>query len=139
MAKSNPKTISKFMPMSQGLIKRLLIHRGDHVVQGQTIAELSQPGLDDELHSAQARVAQAQADLSTLTAGGRSADLAQIDGDVAVLRKQRDEAEANVDSLDRLVKKQAATPYDLKQAQNAVADLDARISRHRKAPPAPGR
>lgn len=110
-----------------GLIERLLIHRGDTVAKGQVIAELSQPGLDDELQSAEARAAQARADLSTLTSGGRSADLAQIDGDVAVLRQQRTEAASTVASLERLVKEQAATPYELKQAQDAVADLDARI------------
>jgi len=111
-----------------GLIERLPIHQGDSVTKGQVIAEISQPGLNDELESAEARAIQARADLGTLTGGGRSADLAEIDGNLAVLRKQREEAAAAVDSLERLVSKQAATTYELKQAQNAVADLDARIA-----------
>lgn len=119
----------------QGIIRRLPIHRGGMVKQGQVIAEVSQPGLEEELQSAEARAAQARADLSTLMAGGRSADLAEIDGNLAVLRQQRAEAEATVESLDRLVKKQAATAYELKQAQNGVADLDARIQATEKRRP----
>ena len=119
----------------QGLVQHLGIRQGDTVTKGQAIAELSQTGLEQELQSSEARAAQARADLSTLTAGGRSADLAEIDGNIAVLRKQREEAAASVDSLDRLVKKQAATAFELKQAQNAVADLDVRIQALEKRRP----
>jgi HlyD family secretion protein len=125
--KVEPLNYTEVRAVVQGLVQRLLIHQGDTVAKGQVIAEISQPGLDEELQSAEARAAQARADLTTLTAGGRSADLAEIDGNLTVLRKQREEAAASVDSLERLVKKQAATAYELKQAQNAVADLDARI------------
>ena len=89
MAKWNRRITSKFTPWTcQGIIRRLTIHQGDTVTQGQVIAEISQPGVEEELQSAEARKAQAQADLSTLTAGGRSADLAEIDGNLAVLRQQ---------------------------------------------------
>ena len=111
----------------QGLVERLSIHQGDTVSKGQVIAEISQPGLEQELQTAEARAAGARADLSTLSAGGRSADLADIDGNIAVLRNQRTQAVATADSLDRLVKKQAATSFDLKQARDAVSDLDSRI------------
>ena len=133
--KVEPEDYTEVHADVQGLIRRLTIHQGDTVSQGQVIAELTQPGVDEELQSAEARDAEARAELSTLTAGGRSADLAEIDGNLAVLRRQRDEAEANVESLDRLVKKQAATAYELKQAQNAVADLDTRIQAIEKRRP----
>lgn len=116
----------------QGLIKRLPIHQGDTVNAGQVIAELSQPGLEDELQAAEARLAQARAELSTLTSGGRSADLAEIDGNLALLRKQREEAAANLRTLEALVAKQAATGYELKQAQDAVANLDTQIQAQEK-------
>jgi HlyD family secretion protein len=133
--KVEPEEYTEVRAEVQGLVQRLPIHQGDTVAKGQVIAELSQPGLEQELQSAEARAAQARADLSILTAGGRSADLAEIDGNIAVLRKQREEAAANVDSLDRLVKKQAATAFELKQAQNTVADLDARIQALEKRRP----
>jgi HlyD family secretion protein len=125
--KVEPEDYTEVRASVPGLVQRLPVHQGDMVKQGQVFAEISQPGLEQELQSAEARAEVARAELSTLTAGGRSADLAEIDGNLALLRKQREEAAATVDSLDRLVKKQAATAFDLKQAQNAVADMDTRI------------
>ena len=45
-----------------------------------------------------------------------------------MFRKQREDAQATVDSLQRLVNKQAATTFELKQARDAVAEIDARIA-----------
>lgn len=112
---------------AQGLIQRLPVHQGEMVSQGQLLAELSQPGLEQELQAAEARAAQARADLSTLSSGGRVADLAEIDGNLAILRKQREQAAATVDQLNRLVNKQAATGFELKVAKDTVNELDARI------------
>lgn len=133
--KVEPREYTEVHAAVQGLVQELPVHQGDVVTQGQVFARLSQPGLEDELQSAEARAAQARAELSTLTAGGRSADLAEIDGNIAILRKQREEAEATLASLDRLVKKQAATAFELKQAQDAVADLDVRIQALEKRRP----
>jgi HlyD family secretion protein len=134
--KVEPEEYAEVRAAIPGLVARLPVHLGDRVSQGQVFAELSQPGLTDELQSAEARVAQARADLSTLTAGGRSSDLAEIDGNVALLRKQREAAESTVESLGRLVKKQAATAFELKQAQDTVNDLDTRILGLEKRRPA---
>jgi HlyD family secretion protein len=134
--KVEPQDYSEVRASIQGLIARLPVHQGDSVSQGQVFAEVSQPGLREELESAEAREVQARAELSTLTAGGRSADLAEIEGNLAVFRKQREDAQATVDSLDRLVKKQAATAFELKQARDAVAEIDARIAALEKRRPA---
>jgi HlyD family secretion protein len=133
--KVEPEEYTEVRADVQGLIQRLFIRQGDMVTKGQTIAELSQPGLEDELHSAEARVAQARAELSTLAAGGRTAELAEIDGNIAVLRKRREDAAANVEALDRLVKKQAATAFELREAQNAVSEFDAQIQAFEKRRP----
>ncbi len=133
--KVEPEDYTEVRAAVPGLVQRVPVHQGEMVAQGQVFAEISQPGLEQELQSAEARAAEARADLSTLTAGGRSADLAEIDGNLALLLKQREEAAATVDSLDRLVKKQAATAFELKQAQNAVADLDTRIQSLEKRRP----
>ncbi len=133
--KVEPEEYTEVRAEIAGLIERLPVHQGDVVTRGQVFAEVSQPGIGEELQSAEARASAARAELGTLTAGGRSADLAEIDGNIAVLRKQREAAAASVDSLDRLVKKQAATAFELKAAQNAVAELDARIAALEKRRP----
>ena len=53
-----------------GLVKKVLVHTGDSVSKDQVLAQLSEPGLEQELEAATAREAQARADLQTL-AGGR--------------------------------------------------------------------
>jgi multidrug efflux pump subunit AcrA (membrane-fusion protein) len=105
----------------------VLVHAGDNVRKGQVIAELAEPGLQQELDAAAARQAQASAELGTLQAGGRSADTAEIDATVSRLRTDRDAAQRNLDSLERLVSKQAATPFELEQARQAVKSLDVQI------------
>jgi HlyD family secretion protein len=134
--KVEPQDYQEVRASVQGLIARLPVHQGDTIAQGQVFAEISQPGQQDELQSAEARAAQARAELSTLSAGGRSADIAEIEGNLAVLRKQREAAQATVDSLQRLVNKQAATTFELKQARDAVAEIDARIAANEKRRPA---
>ena len=133
--KVEPEDYTEVRASIQGIIDRLPVHQGDVVTKGQVFAEIVQPGAAEELQSAEARLSQARADLSTLTAGGRTADLSEIDENLAVLRKQREFAAATVDSLDRLFKKQAATAFELKQAQNTVADFDARIQALEKRRP----
>jgi HlyD family secretion protein len=134
--KVEPQNYEEVHASVQGLIARLPVHQGDTVAQGQVFAEISQPGQQDELQSAEAHVAQARAELSTLNAGGRSADIAEIEGNLAVLHRQRDDAQSTVDSLQRLVNKQAATTFELKQARDAVSEIDARIAALEKRRPA---
>ena len=112
---------------SAGLIRRMLVQNGEAVTKDQVLAELSTPGLQDEIDAATAREAQARADLSTLQAGGSSAQIAELDGNLSRLRADRDAAQKNLDSLDRLVQKQAATPYEATQARQALQSLDVQI------------
>jgi HlyD family secretion protein len=88
---------------------------------------LNAPGLQDEIDAATAREAQARADLSTLQAGGSTAEIAELEGNLHRLHSDRDAAQKNLESLDRLAQKQAATPYEASQARQAVASLDVQI------------
>lgn len=133
--KVEPEEYTEVRVEAQGLVRRLAVHQGDTVAKGQVFAELGQPGLEQERQSAEARVAEARADLSTFAGGGRSSDLAEIDGNLAVLRKQREEAATTVSALERLVKKQAATTFELREAQDAVSILDTRIQALEKRRP----
>jgi HlyD family secretion protein len=113
---------------TSGLLQRLLVHQGDSVRAGQLLAELSQPGVAEELATAEARAAQSRAELGTLRAGGRSAELAELDGSTARLKSQKDAAQRNLASLERLVQANAATKYEADQARQVVADLDAQLN-----------
>lgn len=120
---------------SPGLVKRVLVHNGDTVRKDQILAELSEPGLQQELDAAVAREAQARADLQTLQAGGRASDTAEIEGSINRLKVERDAAQHNLDALQRLVAKQAATPYEVEQAKQSIHNYDVQIEslRQRRA------
>lgn len=110
-----------------GLVKRVAVHAGETVAKDAVLAELGTPGVEEEIEAASAREAQARAELSTLEAGGPSADEAEIAGSLQRLRSDREAAQKNLESLDRLTKKQAATPFEAEQARQAVRSLDVQI------------
>jgi HlyD family secretion protein len=112
---------------SPGIVRRVLVHAGDTVRKGQVLAELSEPGLQQELDAAAAREAQARAELGTLQGGGRSSDTSEIDATISRLKTDRDAAQRNLDSLERLVTRQAATPFEVEQAKQTVKSLDVQL------------
>ncbi|MEP6714659.1 MAG: efflux RND transporter periplasmic adaptor subunit [Terriglobia bacterium] len=112
---------------ASGLLSRMLVHQGETVRAGQALAELSQPGLAQDLQAAEARRAQAEAELSTLRGGGRGSDVAEIEGNVTRLRAQRDAAQRNLEALERLQAANAATRFEVDQARQAVADMDVQM------------
>jgi HlyD family secretion protein len=112
---------------TSGLVKRLFVHQGDTVRAGLMIAQLSQPGQVEDLQASEARVEEARAALETLKAGGRTEDRAEMQGNLNRLMGQRDAAQRNLESLERLLVSKAATAYEVQQAQQAVTDLDVQI------------
>jgi HlyD family secretion protein len=112
---------------AQGLVRRVPVHLGDTVRAGQVLAELSQPGTEEDLQASEARVAQARAALETLRAGGRGSEKAALDGDLNHLKEQRAAAQHNLESLQRLQKANAATIFEVEQARETVKDFDVQI------------
>ena len=112
---------------TSGLVKRLFVHQGDTVRAGLMIAQLSQPGQVEDLQASEARVEEARAALETLKAGGRTEDRAEMQGNLNRLMGQRDAAQRNLESLERLLASKAATAYEVQQAQQAVTDLVVQI------------
>ena len=119
----------------RGLVKRVLVHAGDVVAKGQVLAEISQPGLQEDIDAAVARETQARAELQTLQSGGRSAATSELDAGVDRLKSDRAAAQKNLESLQRLLAKQAATQFEVDQAKQAVQSLEVQIqglqTRHR--------
>ena len=113
---------------AQGLITQLLVKEGDSVTKGQVLVRISETGLREELEAAQAREAQANADLQTLQQGGRASELAELDGQVTRLQSERETAQATSAALKRLVQKDAVTKAEAEQAANRVHALDVEIA-----------
>ncbi len=121
---------------SEGLVEKVPVQAGQSVSQGALLAQLSQTGLAADLSAAEARVAQAQADLATLDAGGKSTELVEIENSLAKARLDKEAALRDFNALKRLQEKQAATGQDVLQAQGRMREADLEIEgldRRRKA------
>src|ERR1039457_4747116 len=96
----------------EGLVNQVPVREGQNISQGVLLAQLSEPGLNEDLRAAEAREEQARAALETLKQGGKSVELAQIESDIEHTRSDHDEALKDYNSLRRLHEKQAASTMD---------------------------
>jgi HlyD family secretion protein len=110
-----------------GIVEKVLIEAGQPVARGVALAQLDADTARTELTAAEARVMQARAELEVLQRGGRSAELAEIDSALSRARLDAEVAGKDVESLRRLVEKQAATRQDLDQAAQRLERAKAEI------------
>ncbi|MGI8991019.1 MAG: efflux RND transporter periplasmic adaptor subunit [Bryobacteraceae bacterium] len=112
---------------SPGLVVKVAVRQGQQVAKGAMIAQVGAPGLVEQLRGAQAREAQAQTELGTLDAGGRGAELAQIESQLNRAKFDRDQAQRDYGSLKRLSEKQAATPVEVEAAHAKLRQAEIEI------------
>jgi len=110
-----------------GLIEKVPVQEGQRVAEGDTLAVMTISELQAELAAAQSRVAQARADLAVIEAGGKAAELTEIDNSLARARLDRDLAQREYSSLQRLAEKQAATTADVVAARDKMRQAELRI------------
>jgi HlyD family secretion protein len=110
-----------------GLVEKVPVHEGMWVNRGDVLAVVQQTGLQADLDAAQARVAQARAELATVEAGGKAAELVEIENSLARYKLTRDDAQREYASLQRLAEKQAATTVDVVAARNKIRQAELQI------------
>ena len=108
----------------EGLVNQVPVREGQNISQGVLLAQLSEPGLNEDLRAAEAREEQARAALETLKQGGKSVELAQIESDIEHTRSDHDEALKDYNSLRRLHEKQAASTMDVEVAHAKLHDTE---------------
>jgi HlyD family secretion protein len=106
-----------------GVIRAVLVKEGQAVTAGAVLAEISDPTAQTAIEAAEARLAEARANLSGLEAGGKPAELAEIENSVALNRTELQQAQRDRDALARLVEKNAATRSDLTAAEDKIRQL----------------
>ncbi len=132
---SNLSTNAKVEPIewapvrveAPGLVVKVFVKLSDSVEPGTAIAQVSNPGLADQLKAAEARTAQAQADLDALSKGGRSAELADIENSLTKTKFERDIQQKDYSSLKRLYDKHAATMMDVEIAKDKLHSSELEI------------
>ncbi|MCL4401240.1 MAG: efflux RND transporter periplasmic adaptor subunit [Acidobacteria bacterium] len=110
-----------------GLVATVPVQEGQIVGRGAVLAKLTDTGLQAELSSAQARVEEARAGLTTIEAGGRASQLTEIENNLARARFEQQAAAREYESLRRLVEKQAATRVEMLAAQGRLKEAELQI------------
>jgi HlyD family secretion protein len=105
---------------SAGVVGALNIRDGQTVAKGQALATVTDPSLAADVEAAQAKVAEARAALSGLEAGGRPADVTDIENRLSRVKYDLQEATAEYNSLRRLQEKNAATRVEVQAARDKM-------------------
>jgi HlyD family secretion protein len=103
-----------------GVVEAFHAERGTRVKRGDPLAAIGAQDAKGDLATAEAREAQARAEVEVMDRGGRASDLAEIDAELARARIELNVAGKERASLDRLAGKQAATRLEASEAANRV-------------------
>jgi HlyD family secretion protein len=106
-------------------VKRLLVKEGDRVKKGQLLAQLDDADARSQAARALALVRGAQADVSAMEKGGNREEVLTLDAQLVKSRNQRDTAQRNLEALKRLQQQGAASPGEVKQAEDQLAGAEA--------------
>jgi HlyD family secretion protein len=112
-------------------VKKVLVKNGDSVRAGQLLVELDDATARADAAHAQAQLAAAKADLHAVRQGGTHEEVLNTQAQLAKARSDRDTAQRNLDALQRLLQKGAASPDEvqaarvrLSAAENEIAVLE---------------
>jgi HlyD family secretion protein len=110
-----------------GLVSSVAVHEGQTVVRGAEAAAMTVPALEANIHSAEAKVAEARANEAALEAGGRPAELAEIENNLVRARFELEQQKAEYNSLQRLEGKQAVTAAEVQFARDKMRQSEIAI------------
>src|SRR6185437_11987242 len=99
-------------------VKRVLVKEGDHVKKGQLLVELNAAGARSQAAQALAQVKTSEADIHALHQGGTQEELLTLQAQLVKARGDLDTAQRNLDALKKLQQTGAASPGEVKTAQN---------------------
>jgi HlyD family secretion protein len=109
-------------------VKKLLVREGDHVKKGQLLVQLNDAKARSQASQAQAQVLAADADFSGIQSGGNREEVLTLESQIVKARTACETAQRNLDALRRLQQQNAASPGEVKNAedqlQRANADLN---------------
>jgi HlyD family secretion protein len=111
-----------------GLVSRVDAAEGRAVAKGAVIAVTTDPLLQADIDAAHAKVAEAEANLASLQAGLRPAELTEIENSTARANLELQQAEREQAALDRLAGKQAATAAEVTAAHDKVEQLKLQLA-----------
>ncbi len=125
--KAEPVTWASARAEFEGLIDTVPVARGQRVASGQVLATIEAREPRAALAAAEARIAQARADIETLEKGGRPAEFAEIETGLRRAQLDREQAQRDWEVLSRLEQKKAATRIEVQDARDRLDRAMAQI------------
>ena len=110
-----------------GIVSRLEVHEGQRVPQGAVLAILTDLSRQAEIDAAEAKLAEAKAGVASVEAGGRPAELTDIDNRLARARFDQQQATIEANTLQRLLDKEAATKSEVQAARDKAQQAQLEI------------
>lgn len=109
-------------------VKRVLVKEGDHVRRGQLLLQLDDADIRSQAAKAQAQIKAAQADQSDLKTGGTQEEVLTLNAELVKARSARDAAQANLNALRKLQQQGAASPGEVRVAEDALRRAQADLT-----------
>lgn len=108
-------------------VKRVLVTQGDHVKKGQLLVELDASSARSQAAQALAQIRASEADLSATERGGTQEEVLTLQAQLVKAKTDRDAAQRNFEALTRLQQTGAASPGEVRAAQNQLATAEAQV------------
>ena len=106
-------------------VRKLLVKEGDRVKKGQLLVQLDDAAASSQAARALSQVRAAQADVSAQQHGGNREEGLTLEAQTVKARTERDNAQRNLQALQRLQQQGAASPGEVKQAESQLAAAEA--------------
>ncbi len=107
-----------------GIVEKVMVKEGSRVAKGSVIAGLRAAEAQSALARAEAQLTRARADLASIDGGGRSSELAEIQSQSEKAQFERDTAERELKTMERLLEKKAVTGETVEQARRRVRQAE---------------
>lgn len=101
-------------------VRRIFVREGDHVRKGQPLLQLDDADVRSTAARALAQIKSAEAEQSELKTGGTQEQVLALDAQLTKARTALDVARRNLDAFRVLEKQGAASPGEVKQAEEAL-------------------
>jgi HlyD family secretion protein len=106
-------------------VKRVFVKEGDHVNKDQLLVQLNDAEARSQAAQALARVRASEADVNALKDGGNHEEVLTLDAELVKARTQSDTAQRNLDTLRKLREQNAASPGEIKNAEDQLKRANA--------------
>ncbi len=108
-------------------VEKVLVKEGDQVKKGQLLVELDAASARSQAAQALAQVRASEADIKAVQRGGTQEELLTLQAQLVKARADHDAAQRNLESLKRLQQSGAASPGEVRAAQNQLDTTAAEV------------